>query len=309
MRVARYSELPWRRWAGVRRNEAGDEDTISMEKPHSGYKRLFQGTAGEPGNFEMVISSGDGTGGSHMPRHRHDFDQLRYPLVGTPEWSPGHVTPPGTVAYFPAGTHYGPYDRYTGEHLHIQFEGANGAPFLHYERLVEARQELAKRGTFEKGVYSWLDDKGVRHNMDAHEAAIELITGGKLSFPSPRFSSQIDMNPENFAWLDAGPGIQIKELARFTEREARIGMLRLEGSASHRLESASQRTLLFVTSGVGTADGEPIEERDAIALEKDEQGLIATTSRIELLLLALPKLAPASPANAAAQQQLAGVGV
>src|SRR5581483_8808394 len=115
MRVAKYNELPWRRWAGVRRNDAGDEWNVSMERPHSGYKRLFQGTHGEPGNFEMVISFGDGTGSiSHMPRHRHDFDQLRYVLDGTPEWSPGHVTPPGTVAYFPAGTHYGPYDRYTG---------------------------------------------------------------------------------------------------------------------------------------------------------------------------------------------------
>src|SRR5438270_4584836 len=98
MRIAKYADLPWRRWAGVRRNNAGDEDTVSMDKPNSGYKRLFQGAAGEPGNFEMVISSGDGTGGSHMPRHRHDFDQLRYAIEGDPAWTPSHVTPSGNVA-------------------------------------------------------------------------------------------------------------------------------------------------------------------------------------------------------------------
>jgi hypothetical protein len=288
MRVAKYSELPWDHFAGVR--ASGNGDSSGKQPQGSGFKRLFQGEAGQPGNFEMVVLLTGESSGHHFPRHRHDFDQLRWTLAGSPEWTPGRPTPTGTLVYTPAGTYYGPYDRHAGdEQLHVQFEGANGAPFVHYDMFLQARAELAQKGTFDRGVYSWTDERGQRHNKDAHEAAQEHITGRPVDFPPARFTTQIDIIPDSFTWLELAPGVSFKELGRFGERDTRIAMLKLEGNASYRVTSPEQVALLFVTEGAGEADGTPVEKRDGMMLTKGDQGLISTTGQIEILLLGLPK--------------------
>lgn len=312
MRVAKYAEVPWTRTIGSRGsgdyNVAHQDETLPEEKKPGGrQKTLFRGTKGAPGNFEMVVLRTVRTEAvRHYPRHHHDFDQLRMTLVGNPQWTPGNVTPEGGVIYMAAGTHYGPYDRQEGEEqLHIQFAGANGALFVDYDSLKAARDALAKKGSFEKGFYTWVDEQGKRHNKDGHEANAEYAKGKPVDYPPPRYTTPINMDPESFNWLDVQSGVRFKELARFTERETRVAMIRLDGQASYKISAQDQTTLLFVKAGTGTADGQAIEERDGMMLEPGEEGEISTTDHLEVLLLALPKLAEAKTTGGVGEPALA----
>lgn len=300
MRVSKYAELPWCRFGGLRGRKPGEDELPEEKRPGGKYKPLFKGTPGEPGNFEMVVLEVPSVGGRYFPRHHHDFDQIRYTIAGNPAWAPGHATPPGSIVYIPAGTWYGPYDREASEEtLHLQFEGANGAPFVDYDSLVVAQKELAKKGTFEKGAYSWVDENGKRHNMDGHEAAIEFLTGHKVQFPAPRFLSPVEIHPTSFTWIDVAPGVQIKDLGTFTERRTRLAMISLEGSSSFAVSSPEQRTLLFATAGSGAAGGETIEGKDGVMLELGDEAVISTSSHLELLLIGLPTLASVSTSTSA----------
>jgi hypothetical protein len=286
LQIAKYEQIPWSRFANVRGSSKASPE---KQKSASGFKRLFAGTTGKPGNFEMVALLTDTDSGSFFPRHRHDFDQVRYTIAGNPEWTPGHPAPAGTVIYTAAGTYYGPYERHKGdEQLHVQFESANGAPFIDYDAQVDAQAELAKKGTFEKGIYTWTDERGQVCHVDAHQAVIEQILGYPQEFPAPRFATQIDLHTQNFSWIDIGPGVCVKELAKFTEQGVRLAMLTLHGGAEHRLESPAQRTLVFVTEGSGTAGGQDIVKRDGVMLDKGDAAVFATRGTLELLLLGLP---------------------
>lgn len=155
------------------------------------------------------------------------------------------------------------------------------------------------------GVYSWVDEKGKRHKKDGHEANAEYVTGQRVIYPAPRFMAPITLDPRNFSWLDVEPGVRIKHLATFTERETRIAIIRLDGPTSYRTSAPEQTTLLFVASGSGTADGQAIEERDGMMLEPGEEGKFSTTKHLELLLLALPKLAQTRAASGVGEPALA----
>src|SRR2546430_311521 len=81
MRATRCAEIPWLphddyRTAGTTVDELEREG----KQPRSLRKVLFKGTPGQPGNFEMLVSSYRTP--KDYPRRRHNFDQLRYTLKG-----------------------------------------------------------------------------------------------------------------------------------------------------------------------------------------------------------------------------------
>jgi hypothetical protein len=310
MRVATYEEIPWTRSHGLRGGNP-KEQVADAKTGNSMHRRLFKGTPGKPGNFEMIViwtQYSDSGSGRFFPRHRHPFDQLRLTLAGTPEWTPGVQTPPGSINYIPAGTWYGPYERHGGhQQLHIQFAGANGALFVDYDALIEARDALAAKGKFENGLYTWVDDNGQTQSMDGHEAGLQYASGQKQEYPPARFASPINMDPTSFAWVEVEPGVKVKELGSFTERGTRIAMLAIGDGASYRLTSPEQTTMLFVTSGTGQADGQSVREHDSMMLDQGEGGVFSSQTRLELMLLGLPKLAYLETSNQAARAALAAV--
>ncbi len=86
-----------------------------------------------PNNY-LLNEGRTGTGGWTTPRHRHNFDQIRYIIKGTYPYAKGKSMPEGWVGYFPESVHYGPQDRPEGlEMLTCQFGGASG-------RLPECRR-------------------------------------------------------------------------------------------------------------------------------------------------------------------------
>ena len=72
------------------------------------FKHLVQGEAESPDNFMYILGRQDGD--FLMPRHRHNFDQIRLPIRGDMNIGRGMVLREGEVGYFAEGLAYGPQD-------------------------------------------------------------------------------------------------------------------------------------------------------------------------------------------------------
>jgi hypothetical protein len=68
MKIARADERQWQRFASHRKGLLQN-------------KRLLSGTEGLPDNYELSIV--DVAGDYETPPHRHNFDQIRFQLVGS----------------------------------------------------------------------------------------------------------------------------------------------------------------------------------------------------------------------------------
>lgn len=192
-----------------------------------------------------------GTGGWGTPRHRHNFDQVRYILKGTYPYAPGKSMPEGWIGYFPESVHYGPQDRPEGlEMLTSQFGGASGSGFLSVARREAANEALKKKGEFKNGVLTYLDEHGKRHNQDGSEACFEEATGQKLNFAKARYDDIVLMNPASYDWIpESTPCVATKWLGTFTERQTRIGLTRIEANASFPAGGVDSVELVFLSKG------------------------------------------------------------
>ncbi len=233
-----------------------------------------------------------GSGGWGTPRHRHNFDQIRYVLKGKYPASPHKIMDEGSVAYFPESVHYGPQDRPEGlEMMVIQFGGASGSGFLSTPRREAANEALKAKGEFNKGVYTWFDDKGQKHNMDGSAACFEEATGKKLIFHPARYDDIIMMDPKTYDWIATDtPGVFTKLLGTFTERNTRIGFLKLEAGATYNTGTRSQTEILFMSTGTIEIDGKTYGDQTAIELlPTDAPVNIKATAESVFFTVSLPK--------------------
>ena len=230
-------------------------------------KFLLMGEDGSPNNYLLNVGL-TGSGGWGTPRHRHNFDQIRYVLKGKYPVSPHKVMGEGSVAYFPESVHYGPQDRPEGlEMMVIQFGGASGSGFLSTPMREAANDRLNKKGTFKDGIFTWIDDKGQKHNMDGSAACFEEAMGTKLTFAPARYDDVVVMEPSACDWIATGtPGVSAKLLGTFTERNAQIRMLKLEAGATMNTGPRDQIEVLFMSTGKITVAGKTYGDKTAIEL-------------------------------------------
>jgi hypothetical protein len=221
-------------------------------------KFLLTGEDGSPGNYLLNIGR-TGAGGWTTPRHRHNFDQIRYVIKGDYPYAKGKCMPEGWVGYFPESVHYGPQERPEGlETMVCQFGGASGSGFISVEQREAANETLKKKGEFKNGVFTYYDAQGQRHNQDGFEACFEQVMGRKLTYAKPRYDSVILMDPSSYEWVpEAVPRVSTKWLGTFTERNMRIGFTRIEAGATFAAGQQPSVELLFLTKGsVSHADRE-----------------------------------------------------
>ena len=230
-------------------------------------KFLLEGDDDSPNNYLLNVGL-TGAGGWGTPRHRHNFDQIRYVLKGEYPVSPHKTMGEGSVAYFPENVHYGPQDRPEGlEMMVIQFGGASGSGFLSTPRREAANEVLKAKGEFKSGIFTWIDENGQKHNMDGSAACFEEATGKKLVFTEPRYDDVVVMNPDAYQWVETGtPGVSTKLLGTFTERSTQIGFIKVDAGATFNTGSRSQIEVLFMSRGNVTVDGRTYGEKTAIEL-------------------------------------------
>ena len=251
---------------------------------------LLCGEDGTPDNFKLNVSYA--VTDWKAPRHRHNFDQIRDAIDGEFVYADGKVLPPGWVAYFPEGIHYGPQIRRQGLVLMLcQLGGASGNGFLSKMQRKNAHDELAKKGTFSKGVYTWYDESGQKHNQDSSEAVSEHAMGGKILYPKPRYNDIILMNPESYDWVETNePGIAQKWLGTFTERESRVGFIRVDKGATFNAGLLDRKELLFLARGSVSCKGQDFPKHSAFAFEAHEGPIsVKANEASEFLVIHLPK--------------------
>lgn len=288
MKVVDANSVPWKI----------DHPTGSLA-----FKYLLSGDDHAPDNFVLLLARQEADFATS--RHRHNFDQFRYPLRGDMNVGSGVKLREGHLGYFTEGAAYGPQDdrlgtRPPGEpmHLTLQFGGASGHGYLSPDRLRACRDELREQGEFDDVLYRRHDGR----TQGGLEAVWERAFGRKLEYPNPRYAAPIIMNPESFPWVPASENSQLsrKHLGAFTERGVWAEVLRLRGNARWTSRDDHARRLFFVLAGNGICAGEALAPYSAIQAELAEQVEVVAHDDIELLLFGLPPVARLPEAAAAA---------
>jgi quercetin dioxygenase-like cupin family protein len=265
------------------------------------FKTLLTGEEGAANNFKLsfVRQSGE----LDIPRHKHNFDQIRMCLEGERQnYGKNKWIEPGELVYFPEGTPYGP-EKSASHRLSItlQFAGASGSGYVGTARMQAAMAEMRKFGVFAGGVFTRSNDlaPGQKRNQDAFEAIWEYVNGRKIVYPKPRYDEPIRIKPANFAWLplDGQTGVAMKSLGVFSERRSEIAMMRLDAGADAALAAVAATRIGFVTAGAGEANGQALRRHTAFTVERGETCRAASADGMELLLITLP-LATGEPGAA-----------
>jgi len=249
------------------------------------YYDLLHGSEGSPDNFYLSIGV---IGGDFVsPRHRHNFDQVRFQLEGTCDFASDGTMRPGSIAYFPEGTRYGPQKSIDSRTLTLvlQMGGPSGNGYMSERQFQRGLTELKARGRFENGVFTRVEPDGGRINQDAYEAVWEHVNGRKLVYPKERYTRAVFMEPQNFSWVPTGAGVAIKPLGVFNERGTTIAFHRLDSGAKMQLE---ERSLWFVWLGAGDAGGQAWRRWTTMQTETGEHPEIEATELSEILRIGLP---------------------
>src|SRR5262245_21917855 len=254
------------------------------------FKTLLNGDPNALDNFRLYFVRQKGE--VDVPRHKHNFDQIRMCLEGGAQnFGADKWIAPGEIAYFPEGTPYGPEQSNT-ERLSItlQFGGASRSGFISSARLQQAMDEMKEFGTFEKGIFKRVGQlaPGEKRNQDSYEAIWEHVNKRKLVYPKPRYGEPILIKPENFDWEPSSeqPGFAKKNLCAFSERRLQFVMLKLEPGAQGLAPARGGVQVGFVLRGEGTVNGAALRKYSAFSGR--EEFALSSAGGTELLLVGLP---------------------
>ncbi|MDB5947382.1 MAG: hypothetical protein JWQ33_2408 [Ramlibacter sp.] len=255
------------------------------------FKHLLKGDAESPDNFMYILGRQDGD--FLMPRHRHNFDQIRLPLRGDMNIGRGITLREGEVGYFAEGLAYGPQDDPLGSakpgerlQLVLQFGGASAYGFMSIEQRRQARDELAKLGHFDGPYYVRADGK----KEWGLNTIWEHVFGSKLKYPRSRYKDVVIADPASFNWLPVhgAHGVARKFMGAFSERGVSIEMTRIAPAASWSSAHQAGRRLIVVLSGSGIAAGQPASYLTAIQAEAGERLDINASDEMVLFVIGLP---------------------
>jgi hypothetical protein len=282
----------------------GDEVPVVRGLQHRGgtihFRTLMEGEPGTLGNFQLTI--GLNGGDFFSPRHRHNFEQVRYQLAGTLDFGRDGKMTPGMIGYFPEGVFYGPQTQTADQDpppmtAVLQFGGASGSGYLSREEVEAGMIALKQLGDFTDGVFRRRPDVPGKRNMDGFQAIWEHVNGHAMVYPKPRYSGPILMDPENYQWvaMKDAPGVSVKPIGTFTERRSEIALVRIEKGASHDL---SGRAVCLVHKGTGYLGREPLRPLTTIYLDDGEEASLRAAEALEILRLGLPELDPPAAGEA-----------
>lgn len=255
------------------------------------FQHLLKGEPDAPENFMYILGRQDAD--FWMPRHRHNFEQIRLPLRGDMNIGRGMVLREGQVGYFTEGVAYGPQDDPLGKaapgervQLVLQFGGASGYGFMSIEQRRQARKELSETGRFDGNHYVGAD--GTR--QWGLNAIWEHVYGERLRYPKPRYRDVIIVEPKRFGWLPLpdAEGVDRKHLGSFTERGVWIEMVRLRPGARWSSTEPRGRRLIVVLAGAGAHRDTTVARLTALRVEPDETLDFAAHTAAELFVVGLP---------------------
>jgi hypothetical protein len=235
------------------------------------------------GYYARLVKYHEGDDVFTAPRHRHEYDQIRYTLEGTQDFGGGLISKEGTVGYFPAGAYYGP-ERIEGAEIIIIQWGDSWVSREQYNRAVD---DLSQKGEFRDGIYRYIDADGKSHSRDSITAVWESVNGKRMTYPRPRYTSAILMDPRAFDWIAQDRVVSAKCLGRFTERDVYVSLVRWDSAGPFEL--TDERTqLLFTRAGEITVDGNSYGAQTAVWSDFQESVLVEGKKGTEAICFGFP---------------------
>ncbi len=252
------------------------------------FRKLMEGEEGGIDNFSLNL--GRSSHDFYSPRHRHNFEQIRFVLDGELSFGRDGKMTAGMVGYFPEGVHYGPQTQAV-ESLAVvlQCGGASGSGYPSRNEVKGAMDALEPFGKFEDGVYRRSEGVPGKRNLDGFQAIWEHINQRPMVYPKGRYPTPILMDPTNYAWgsVESSAGVEEKLLGVFTERRTEARLMKLTKGASYY---AKGRGLYLVVSGDGTVSDAPYRAMTCAYLKKGERAMITASADSLIMLFGLPDL-------------------
>ena len=245
----------------MRVSKAADTDIEQVGTMREGkldQKHLLFGEDGSPNNYDLNMGQ-TGGGGWRTPRHRHNFDQIRYVIEGQLPYTETDVLEEGWVGYFPESVHYGPQERAEGlRTMVLQSGGASGQGYLSVAQREATNAELNKTGEFKKGLYHYTDAERGRADPGRLAGDLRARHGPQARIRDPALHRRHRDEPGGLRLAAAGrrTGVWEKWLGSFTERNLRIGFLRLDAGAVYQAGQHPSIEILFQINGQVSAGGE-----------------------------------------------------
>jgi hypothetical protein len=272
----------------------GDELQWERGLEHRGgmfhFRRLMEGEPGGLDNFQLSL--GRMSGEFYSPRHRHNFEQVRFQLDGALDFARDGKMTKGMVGYFPEGMFYGPQTQdpdTTPMTVVLQCGGASGSGYLCRDEVKAGMDALKSQGEFKDGVFRRHQDAPGKRNLDGYQAIWEFVNKRPMVYPKPRYSRPFMMDAAHYEWVPVtgSPGAAEKLLGVFTERRTQASFLRLEAGAGYY---ASGRAIFFVLDGAGEIAGQEFRRLTTILLERGERATFSAREGAQMLRLGLPDL-------------------
>lgn len=270
---------------------ASGEATATTRGGDRRFTDLLNGDDDAKDNFRLIHAQQKGEFSG--PRHRHNFDQIRYCISGAMNYGPNCWVKEGELAYYPEGAYYGP-EVSDKEYvvLALQFGGPSGLGFTSSRRITEGMEQLKAYGTFEKGIFRRSGDlpPGTRRNQDAFEAVWEHLNGRRLEYPTPRYPTTVLIKPDSFTWVPYGKdsGAWIKRLGVFTERSLEISMVKIGAKGEFTARQRPGTQIGMVLSGGGQIGAENYGALSTFALKAGEAAHLRAEAETMMLLIGLP---------------------
>jgi hypothetical protein len=182
-------------------DQVGDYAASLHRTGKSVRQNLLQSETGLDG-YSLIISRSEAR---FSPRHRHNFEQYRFQIGGTADYSKTGLLKTGMLGYFPEGMHYGPQlpaeDGNDVAVLVLQCGGPSKCGYVNRAEVLEAAKELQGLGEFKDGVFHRNPDVPGKKNVEGSQAIWEHIMQRDLEYPKPRHPAPILMDPAEVAWV------------------------------------------------------------------------------------------------------------
>ena len=273
-----------------------DEIPLKRGLEHRG--GIFHGrimVEGEPGALDnFQLSFGQMGGDFNSPRHRHNFEQIRYQLEGVLDYGRDGKLTAGMVGYFPEAVYYGPQSQDPNipcKTIVLQFGGASGSGYLSQAEVQAGMQALKREGEFKDGVFRRRADVEGKRNVDGYQAIWEHAQRSAHGLSQAALPAA-DLHGSRDLRLGAGRGRsrRVREAARRVHGTAQRSRL-LQARRRRELHRARQGRLCRHPRRRARSAAQPLRALTTVYVDAGETVTFTAQEETELLHFGLPNLA------------------
>jgi len=214
---------------------------------------------------KLWLSIAEMEDGWYSPRHRHNFDQIRYVLRGETGFTKWDLHA-GECAYFPAGAQYGPQEQHGSASLFtLQFPGPDGQHYLTPEQVEDTVAKLrAEDPSFGEGGRG-VDKQG--RERDSYEIVWETHQRQPVEYPESEFTGPVLFDGDEPITDATLPGCDVHLIGEIESNGLQVLRVRARGSLEIAPASPSRSEFWVLESGAIDIGGDQLQALTVIQLQ------------------------------------------